>query len=46
MEVINNFLGTVYYRINVDKKGNEILGTVGAEPMGQAVRWRVLYRIR
>ena len=46
MEVINNFIGTVYERYDVDHDGKVIPGSQGAEPRGQHVRWRPKYRIK
>ena len=46
MEVINNYIGTVYVRINIDEDGREIRGSQGAECEGQAVRWLPYYRIK
>ena len=46
MEVINNFIGTVYFRIDLDKNGKEIEGTDGAEARGQTVRWRPKFRLK
>ena len=49
MEVINNFIGTVYYRANVDDEGNKIEYNFGDEPdedEGQAVKWFELFKIK
>ena len=46
MEVINNFIGTVYERINVNELNRQDLGSEGAEATGQLVRWKPKYRIK
>ena len=57
MEVINNFIGTVYYRANVDDEGNKIDNSSSMlmghaddalldEDDGQAVKWFELFKIK
>ena len=46
MEVINNDIGTVYYRVDLDIDGREIKGTDGEAPRGQTVRWLPKYRLK
>ena len=44
MQVINNFIGTVYKRFNIDAEGKYI--EQGPEDDGQAVEWVVDYHIK
>jgi len=46
MEVVNNYIATVYVRINLDENGKEVRGTQDAECCGQAVRWIPKFRIK
>ena len=46
MEVINNFVATVYHRYNLTDSNEIIEGSIGAEPEGQAIRWKPKYRIK
>ena len=43
MEVVNNCIGTVYERCNLDTNGIEV---PGSEENGQNVRWKIKYRIK
>ena len=52
MEVVNNFVATVYYRVNIDKQGRSI-GNQDPDTLyedssdhGQQVKWQVEYRIK
>ena len=52
MEVVNNFVATVYRRVNVDKQGRSI-GNKDPDTLyedcrdhGQQVKWQVEYRIK
>ena len=46
MEVVNNFIGTVYERVNLDNNGTEVPDSLGSEAVGQSVRWKRKYRIK
>lgn len=46
MEVINNRIGTVYERINIDDSNREIDDSDMTECSGQAVRWKPKFRIK
>ena len=46
MEVINDFLGTVYHRVDVDESNKELPESSGIDCFGQAVRWKPKYRIK
>ena len=46
MEVINNYIGTVYYRVDLDSDGREINEKLAGEPRGQEVRWHPKYRLK
>ena len=43
MEVVNNLIGTVYERCNLDTNGIEV---PGSEAEGQNVSWKIKYRIK
>ena len=45
MEVINNFIGTVYKRVNIGVDGNKIKDHRETDD-GQLVQWKVLYHIK
>ena len=46
MEVINNMIGTVYYRVDLDEHNCEVEDSIGAEPRGQSVRWIPKFRLK
>ena len=46
MEVINDYIGTVYRRVNLDDDGNQILEDIKFNDCGQAVEWVEEYHIR
>ena len=46
MEVINNFIATVYRRVNIDDEGNVIPESKFDEDDGQVVKWVVDYQIK
>ena len=46
MEVVNNLIGTVYERFDLDNNGSEVPLSKGSKAMGQGVHWKVKYRIK
>ena len=45
MEVINNFIGTVYKRVDIDDEGKD-MPSMRIDDEGQIVRWKIEYNIK
>lgn len=45
MEVINDFIGTVYKRVDIDDDGDE-MPNLKMDDEGQIVRWKIEYSIK
>ena len=45
MEVINNYVATIYHRVNVDEGDKTIIEEDAKTDTGQLVSWKVKYRI-
>ena len=47
MEVINDYIGTVYKRVNIDANGKKIKNNKKlTEDYGQAIEWAIDYQIK
>ena len=47
MEVVNDYIGTVYKRVNVDSEGKSLKYEMSEkEDNGQLVKWKVKYNIK